>query len=215
MKRNIYIIIGVVLLILLADQGLKIWVKTNMVLGESSHDHWGWSMKWFQLYFIENPGMAFGMKLGDGVLGKIILTLVRVFAIGALGYYLCRCLKYREVSFGFVLCVALVFAGALGNIIDCIFYGVIFEESMYHGLPAQMFPAEGYAPWLQGKVVDMLYFPMIDTIFPDWFPIWGGRRFIFFSPIFNIADSSVFVGSVSILIFFRHELNRLFAKKQA
>lgn len=211
MSKKGSIIVGVILLVLLADQGLKIWVKTHMVLGESSYHHWGWSLEWFQLYFIENPGMAFGLKLSEGAWGKVILTSFRLVAITALAYYLVKIAK-AGFKLGFVLCVSLVFAGALGNVIDSVFYGVFFEASHHYGNPAQWMPAEGYAPWFQGKVVDMLYFPMIDTIYPDWIPYFGGRRFIFFSPIFNIADSSVFVGSVTTLLFYRNELNKIYHK---
>jgi len=155
---------------------------------------------WFILHFTENEGMAFGMRFG-GDFGKLILSLFRIIAIFVIGWYLIRITKRKEKT-GLVLSMSLIFAGALGNIIDSAFYGIIFSASKFHEV-AVLFPQEGgYSSFLYGKVVDMLYFPVIKGIYPGWFPIWGGDQFIFFRPVFNIADSSITVG-VFILIFFQ------------
>lgn len=187
----------IVILLLLLDQILKIWIKTHFQLHESIE-----ITPWFYLYFTENPGMAFGIE----VIGKLFLTLFRIVAVGFIGYYLYKLVK-ANYKFGFIACVSLVLAGAMGNIIDSIFYGVIFNHS--YGQVATFMPAEGgYAPWLHGKVVDMFYFPLIETTFPDWLPIWGGQEFIFFRPIFNLADSAICVGVFSLLLFYRHTLSK-------
>lgn len=155
---------------------------------------------WFILHFTENEGMAFGMRFG-GDFGKLILSLFRIIAIFVIGWYLIR-LNKRKENTGLILSMSLIFAGALGNIIDSAFYGLIFSASKFHEV-AVMFPAEGgYSNFLYGKVVDMLYFPVIKGNYPHWFPVWGGNEFIFFRPVFNIADSSITVG-VFILIFFQ------------
>lgn len=155
---------------------------------------------WFILHFTENEGMAFGMRFG-GDFGKLILSLFRIIAIFMIGWYLTRITKRKEKT-GLVLSMSLIFAGALGNIIDSAFYGIIFSASKFHEV-AVLFPPEGgYSNFLYGKVVDMLYFPVIKGNYPGWLPIWGGDQFIFFRPVFNIADSSITVG-VFILIFFQ------------
>ena len=187
----------VILLLLFLDQASKIWVKTHMQLHESIE-----IFSWFQLYFTENPGMAFGMEFFN----KLVLSVFRIAAVIAIAYYLIRLVR-RNYSFGFITCVALVFAGALGNIIDSVFYGVIFDHS--YGQVATFMPAGGgYASLLHGKVVDMLYFPLIQTTFPDWLPIWGGEEFIFFRPIFNLADSSICVGGALLLLFYHRTLSK-------
>ncbi len=187
----------IVILLLLLDQILKIWIKTHFQLHESIE-----ITPWFYLYFTENPGMAFGIE----VIGKLFLTLFRIVAVGFIGYYLYKLVK-ANYKFGFIACVSLVLAGAMGNIIDSIFYGVIFNHS--YGQVATFMPAEGgYAPWLHGKVVDMFYFPLIETTFPDWLPIWGGQEFIFFRPIFNLADAAICVGVFSLLLFYRRTLSK-------
>lgn len=193
---------AVVLLLLFLDQASKVWVKTHMQLHESIE-----IFSWFQLYFTENPGMAFGMEFFN----KLVLSVFRIVAVIAIAYYLIRLVR-RNYSFGFIACVALVFAGALGNIIDSVFYGVIFDHS--YGQIATFMPAGGgYASLLHGKVVDMLYFPLIRTSFPDWFPIWGGEDFIFFRPIFNLADSSICVGGALLLLFYHRTLSKSLSTK--
>ena len=190
------------LLLLFLDQASKIWVKTHMQLHESLE-----IFSWFQLYFTENPGMAFGMEF----LNKLVLSVFRIAAVVAIAYYLIRLVR-RNYSFGFIACVALVFAGALGNIIDSVFYGVIFDHS--YGQIATFMPAGGgYASLLHGKVVDMLYFPLIRTTLPDWLPIWGGEEFIFFRPIFNLADSSICVGGALLLLFYHRTLSKSLSRK--
>lgn len=192
----------VILLLLFLDQASKIWVKTHMQLHESIE-----IFSWFQLYFTENPGMAFGMEFFN----KLVLSVFRIAAVIAIAYYLIR-LVQRNYSFGFITCVALVFAGALGNIIDSVFYGVIFDHS--YGQVATFMPAGGgYASLLHGKVVDMLYFPLIQTTFPDWLPIWGGEEFVFFRPIFNLADSSICVGGALLLLFYHRTLSKSLSTK--
>ena len=192
----------VILLLLFLDQASKIWVKTHMQLHESIE-----IFSWFQLYFTENPGMAFGMEFFN----KLVLSVFRIAAVIAIAYYLIRLVR-RNYSFGFIACVALVFAGALGNIIDSVFYGVIFDHS--YGQVATFMPAGGgYASLLHGKVVDMLYFPLIQTTFPDWLPIWGGEEFIFFRPIFNLADSSICVGGALLLLFYHRTLSKSLSTK--
>lgn len=190
----------VVFLILIVDQTLKIVVKTHLPLG-ATQPVLG---NWFLIRFIENPGMAFGIDI-PGAIGKPALTIFRMIAAGLIGWYLHMLIK-KKASAGFVICIAMIFAGALGNIIDSLFYGVIFSDSTYFET-ARLFPAGGgYAPLLNGRVVDMLYFPIFESTYPDWFPIWHGQKFIFFRPIFNIADSAISVGVVSILVFQRKYL---------
>jgi signal peptidase II len=155
---------------------------------------------WFIIHFTENEGMAFGMRFG-GDFGKLILSIFRIIAIITIGWYLIKITKRKENP-GLIISMSLIFAGALGNIIDSAFYGIIFGESKFHEV-AMLFPADGgYATFLHGKVVDMLYFPVLTGYYPEWFPFWGGQDFIFFRPVFNIADSSITTG-VLILIFFQ------------
>lgn len=163
--------------------------------------------KWAQLYFIENPGMAWGMEIG-GNWGKMILTLFRLAAVTFGSWYLVRIVKERY-SRGFIICASLIYAGALGNLIDSMFYGMIFEESSYSNI-AKAFPeGGGYGGFLHGKVVDMLYFPIIDNAqFPAWVPFFGGKTFTFFSPIFNIADAAISVGVITLLIFQKRFLHK-------
>ena len=187
-KKSILLILAV----LVVDQILKIWIKTSFELGESVR-----VANWFYIYFVENPGMAFGMEF----IPKTFLTLFRIVASGAIGYAIYYVVK-KQYPFGFVACVSLIFAGAFGNIIDSTFYGLIFDSS--YGQVATLFPADGgYAPVFQGKVVDMFYFPLFT--FPDWVPFLGGG--IFFSPVFNIADSAITIGVACLLIFYRKLLD--------
>ncbi len=196
MKKSLIL----VFLVLLADQALKIWIKTNMFLGQDYR-----ITDWFYIHFTENPGMAFGLEFG-GVWGKIALTLFRIIAIGALFYWLKSLFKTKAPGVA-ITAVSLILAGAIGNIIDSVFYGVVFTDSL--GRVAEFLPAGGgYAPLLQGKVVDMLYFPLYNNTLPDWIPIWGGDYFIFFRPIFNLADMAISTG-VGLLLLFQ---KRIFPK---
>lgn len=187
----------IITLLLLLDQALKIWIKTHLELHESIE-----ITPWFYIYFTENAGMAFGIE----VIGKLFLSVFRIVAVGFIGYYLCKLVR-KGYKFGFIACVSLILAGALGNIIDSIFYGVLFDHS--YGQVATFLPeGGGYATWLHGKVVDMFYFPLIETTLPDWLPIWGGQEFVFFRPIFNLADSSICVGVFLLLLFYRDTFSK-------
>lgn len=186
----------IVLIVLLADQILKIWIKTNLRLGEDIP-----VTDWFIIHFTENPGMAFGMQLG-GAWGKILLSLFRIVTVGIIFVWLRRLIA-RKVATGGIVAVALVLAGALGNIIDSVFYGLVFGASEYDQV-AQFLPAEGgYAPLLMGKVVDMFYFPLFRGYLPEWLPFWGGDYFVFFRPVFNIADAAISTGVGLLLLYQR------------
>jgi len=201
------IVIGVVFLVLLIDQCLKFWVKTHMQYGE---EFGILGLPWARIHFVENEGMAFGLSLG-GNLGKLALSVFRLVAVGFLIYIIHSLVKAKE-TFGVILSFSLILAGALGNILDSAFYGMIFSNTPYHGGLATLFPeGGGYAHFLFGKVVDMLYFPIIDTTFPDSFPIWGGQRFQFFRPVFNISDAAISTGVITLLLFHR----RIFKSKPA
>jgi signal peptidase II len=188
--------IFIILLIIIADQALKIWIKTSYPFGHVK-DVMG--QGWFELYFIENKGMAWGWEFG-GEWGKMLLTLFRLAAVIFGTWYLTRIVK-QGYSKGFIICASLIYAGALGNLIDSMFYGLIFEESTYSHV-AQMFPPNGgYAGFLHGRVVDMLHFVLIRSHFPSWVPFVGGEDFEFFSPIFNIADASISAGVITLFVF--------------
>lgn len=202
MKKSIVILLTI-LCILVIDQALKIYIKTNINYGDG-FDILG--LSWAKIHFVENEGMAFGLSFG-GLTGKYILSIFRIIMVAFLFYILQNLLKNKE-TLGLIISFSMIIAGALGNIIDSMFYGLIFSESYFHGGLATLFPPDGgYGNFLTGKVVDMLYFPLIDTVLPEWFPIWGGERFEFFRPVFNIADSSITIGVASILLFHRRFFN--------
>ena len=194
----------IIVAILLIDQAIKIWVKTSRTLHESIR-----VTDWFYITFIENMGMAFGMQLGS----KIVLSLFRVVAIGVLGYYIWQQVK-RNARTGYIVCLSLVLAGAAGNLIDCMFYGMMFNESSPYYLSYLVDFGTGYAPFLMGKVVDMFYFPLIETEWPTWMPFVGGQHFVFFSPVFNFADASISVSVVLLLLFYREEISKITLKKE-
>jgi len=197
LKRTVVVIL-VITLVLLLDQSSKIWVKTHMEYGEYFKI---FDLEWARIHFVENPGMAFGLEL-DVSYGKLLLSLFRIVAVGFLIYYLSTLIKAKS-NLGLLICFSLILAGAIGNIIDSAFYGIIFSES-YPGTLSRMFPSEGgYATFLHGKVVDMLYFPLVQGYYPDWLPMIGGRPFLFFKPVFNVADSAITSGVLSILLFQR------------
>jgi len=189
-----------VLFVIILDQALKIWVKTNMEYGDEINML---GLNWARLHFVENPGMAFGWEIA-GDYGKLILSLFRIGAVGFLIYLISTLIK-KNVATGLWVSFGLILAGALGNIIDSTIYGVIFTESRFHGGVATMFPpmGEGYAGFLYGKVVDMFYFPMFSGHFPEWLPKWGGQPFLFFRPVFNLADSAITIGVFNLLLFHR------------
>ena len=185
-----------VVLLLVIDQVIKILVKTNMTIGQSIHVFGDW----FQIYFIENMGMAFGMQFGAAP-GKVVLSIFRVVLVIAIIWYIKKLLKKKETPTGVLVGLAAILCGALGNIVDSLFYGVIFSESTFTQV-AQLFPeGGGYSSLLLGKVVDMFYFPVIDTDLPSWVPFWGGEHIIFFRPIFNFADSCITCGAIYLLLF--------------
>ena len=184
--------------ILILDQALKIWIKTHMTLGQE----FSVIGNWFLLHFIENNGMAFGMEFA-GKTGKLILSIFRVIAVAGIALYLRHLIK-EGAPYGLVFSISAIFAGAIGNIIDSAFYGIIFTDSGFFQL-ASIFPKEGgYSSFLHGRVVDMLYFPVLKGQYPSWFPWNAGGDFIFFRPVFNLADSSITLGVSSILIFQKH-----------
>lgn len=183
----------IIIAVIAADQALKIWVKTHFYLGEDYK-----ITDFFYLYFVQNPGMAFGMEMGN----KLFLSVFRIVAVAALFYYIGRLCAKSYIPKGYVACVALITAGAMGNIVDCAFYGLIFDNPMPRAL-ATMFPPDGgYAPFLHGQVVDMLYFPLFSFDWPQWMPWVGGDHFIFFHPVFNLADAAISVGIIVLILFY-------------
>lgn len=198
-----------ILLILFLDQVSKIWVKTHMVLGQD-YAVFG---DWFYILFTENPGMAFGVTLGNGTLGKLLLTAFRLLMTSLIAWFIGKLLQ-RNIAKGLVIGLAAVFAGAMGNIIDSIFYGVFFTDSL--GEVARLLPPEGgYETFFFGNVVDMFYFPIIETQYPSWFPYHAGRELIFFHPIFNVADIAISVGIFYIILFQRRSLHVLISRRMA
>ncbi|MCF8229768.1 MAG: lipoprotein signal peptidase [Bacteroidales bacterium] len=191
MKKAIIIILS----ILVADQILKYWIKTTMTIGEEIPVFGNW----FIIHFTENNGMAFGIQFA-GEFGKLALSIFRIIAVIAIGWYLIRLTKEKAKP-GLIVSLSLIFAGALGNIIDSAFYGLLFSQSSYHSVAEFMPEGGGYATFLHGKVVDMFYFPIIQGTVPTWFPFWAGEPFIFFRPVFNIADSAITIGVVLLIIF--------------
>jgi signal peptidase II len=194
----------VILIILLADQVLKIWIKTHLTLYQDIT-----VTDWFIIRFVENPGMAMGID----IIHKLVLSVFRIFASGAIAYYVFSLIK-RKFQLSYILFVSMIFAGAVGNILDSIFYGVIFTESTPFRVSELFASAGGYGTWLQGKVVDMFYFPIFSFTWPDWVPVLGGSVFEFFRYIFNLADASISVGIIVILLFYRKTFSLSFEKKQ-
>ena len=185
----------VIFLVLLIDQAIKFYIKTHFFVGEEYHV----AGNWFILHFVENNGMAFGMEI-NGQYGKLFLSIFRICAVFALGWYIYKTTRDKTVHTGLVVSLALIFAGAVGNIIDSVFYGKLFSNSDYE--IATFLPADGgYAGFLHGKVVDMFYFPILEGHFPSWFPVWGTEEFIFFRPVFNVSDASISIGVMAILLF--------------
>jgi signal peptidase II len=195
MKRQRNLVILVVMLVLIIDQVSKYWVKTNMVIGES------FGPGWFLVHFVENKGMAFGASFG-GLIGKYALSLFRIVAIGYL-IHLIRKFITQGLPTGFLLCAALILAGAIGNMIDSAFYGLIFSASTDRQVAELVSWGSGYTGILQGNVVDMLHFPLLEGTFPNWVPVWGGEQYEFFRYIFNVADAGISVGVVLLLLFYR------------
>ena len=193
-----------VVAILVIDQVIKIWVKTHMTLHEQIE-----IFSWFKIVFIENNGMAYGMEIGS----KLVLSLFRVVAVSVLGYYIAQQVR-KQARYGYLICLSMVMAGAAGNIFDSMFYGLIFNASSEFYTSYFVPFGTGYAPFLMGKVVDMFYFPLIVTTWPDWVPMFGGQPYVFFSPIFNFADASISVSVVLVLLFYRKEISEITIKKQ-
>lgn len=208
--RHVVLIISTIIIV---DQALKIWIKTSHPTGEVLRV---FGMDWFRLHFIENPGMAWGWKFGNET-GKVVLTLFRLAAVIFGTWYLGRIVK-QEYRKGFIICASLIYAGALGNLIDSMFYGMIFDKGLtydpaisdylqYSGVA--QFSSNGYSSFLHGSVVDMLYFPLFKGHFPSWLPVVGGDEFEFFSAIFNVADASISIGVITLLLFQKRFFKRI------
>ena len=205
-RRRGWIACAIILAVLIIDQALKIWVKTHFYLGESYE-----IFPWFQLAFIQNNGMAFGWEIGS----KLLLTLLRIVTVGFLIYYLVKIYARKIARTGYLVCLALIIAGAAGNIIDCAFYGLIFNNPVPPQV-AELFPPEGgYGTFLHGKVVDMLYFPLVSWTRPAWVPVVGGEYFLFFSPVFNFADAAISVGLIWLLIFYSSQVSEVPVRDKA
>ena len=199
-----WLVILIVCAVLIVDQVIKIWVKTHMTLHEQIE-----ILSWFKIVFIENNGMAYGMEIGS----KLVLSIFRVVAIFVLSYYMVGQVR-KQARWGYLVCLAMILAGAMGNIIDSAFYGLIFNSSSEYYTSYFVPFGTAYAPFLLGKVVDMFYFPLIVTTWPEWVPIVGGSPYVFFSPVFNFADSSISVGVVLLLIFYRKEISEISIKRK-
>ena len=198
-KKQIVIAVGMSLTAILIDQIIKIWVKTNMHMHEMIE-----ITSWFKIFFTENQGMAFGMEIMD----KIFLTLFRIFAVAFLIYILSKNIK-KGINNVFLVCLSFILAGAIGNIIDCLFYGLVFNNPPAP-IVAEFVPwGTGYDSLFYGKVVDMFYFPLVEWTWPEWLPVIGGENFIFFSPIFNFADACISCGVIAMLLFCRKQLQEL------
>lgn len=196
-KSQTWLVVSIIVLMLVIDQAIKFYIKLNFTLGETCP-----IFSWFHLCFVENDGMAFGIEWFD----KMFLTLFRIIAVGAISWYLHRLIKNNEVRIGFLVLVALIAAGALGNILDCLFYGLIFSQSTYSAV-ATLFPADGgYATFLYGRVVDMFYFPLITN---------SAGETIFFRPVFNFADSCITIAVIAIVLFYSKDLNKSLTKEDA
>ena len=194
----------IVVAILVIDQVIKIWVKTHMTLHEQIE-----IFSWFKIVFIENNGMAYGMEIGS----KLVLSLFRVVAVSVLGYYIAQQVR-KQARYGYLICLSMVMAGAAGNIFDSMFYGLIFNASSEFYTSYFVPFGTGYASFLMGKVVDMFYFPLIVTTWPDWVPMFGGQPYVFFSPVFNFADASISVSVALVLLFYRKEISEITLKKK-
>lgn len=208
MRKKVFLLIAIILIL---DQVFKIYIKTHYLLGEEVNI----LGSWFRLNFIENEGMAFGMKL-KGFIGKYILSIFRIIAASAIMWYLLKIMREKKHPV-YIFSIAMIFAGATGNIFDSMFYGLIFDQSSIWGsggLPSEFFSNETYAGFLQGRVVDMLYFPILQGTYPSWFPINAGEKFIFFRPVFNLADSYISIGVITILVF-QHRIFKHTKKQEA
>ncbi|MDR2520827.1 MAG: lipoprotein signal peptidase [Bacteroidales bacterium OttesenSCG-928-I14] len=197
-----FLAIMLIIFILVADQSIKIWVKIHLPLyGDIP------ITSWFHIYFLENNGMAMGIE----IIGKLFLSIFRIIFSCIVIFYISRLIK-NNFKFGYILCVSMIFAGAIGNIIDSIFYGVIFSNSTSTVISV-FNPIKGYSTWLHGKVVDMFYFPLFSFFLPKWIPLIGGKNFMFFSYIFNVADASITTGIIVLLIFYRKTFSKSFLFK--